>query len=97
MSYLAQKMAKIQDGDGTLLDHSLILYGTNMGNSNQHLHFDVPHILVGGAGGQLKGGRHLPQPTKTVSTANVLASILNIYGIPVEKFGDGDGVIKGLV
>jgi len=97
MSYLAQKMAKIQDGDGTLLDHSLILYGTNMGNSNQHLHFDVPHILVGGAGGQLKGGRHLTHPTKTVSTANVLASILNMYGIPVEKFGDGDGVIKGLV
>ena len=97
MSYLAQKMAKTQDGDGTLLDHSLILYGTNMGNSNQHLHFDVPHLLVGGAGGQLKGGRHITNPTKSVSTGNVLASILNLYGIPTEKFGDGDGVLKGLV
>ena len=47
------------DGDGTLLDHSLILYGTNMGNSNQHQHYDVPHILVGGANGKLKGNRHL--------------------------------------
>jgi Protein of unknown function (DUF1552) len=97
MSYLAQKMSKTPDGDGTLLDHSLILYGTNMGNSNQHLHFDVPHLLVGGAGKQLKGGRHLSNPTKTVSTANVLASILNMYGIPIDKFGDGDGVLKGLV
>jgi hypothetical protein len=96
MAYMANKMAKIQDGDGTLLDHSLILYGTNMGNSNQHLHFDVPHILVGGAGGQLKGNRHISVPSKTVSTANVLASILNLYGIPTEKFGDGDGVLKGL-
>ena len=59
-AYLAEKLKAIPDGDGTLLDHSLILYGTNMGNSNQHQHYDVPHILVGGANGKLKGGRHLP-------------------------------------
>ena len=55
LAYLAEKLKATPDGDGTLLDHSLILYGTNMGNSNQHQHFDVPHILVGGANGQLKG------------------------------------------
>ena len=46
---LIEKLAKTQDGDGTLLDHSLVLYGSNMGNSNQHVHYDVPHVLVGGA------------------------------------------------
>jgi hypothetical protein len=59
LGYLAEKLRSIPDGDGTLLDHSLIVYGTNMGNSNQHLHYDVPHILVGGANGKLKGNRHL--------------------------------------
>ena len=55
LAYFAEKLRSIPDGDGTLLDHSLIMYGSNMGNSNQHQHFDVPHILVGGANGQLPG------------------------------------------
>ncbi len=49
--YFLEKLKAIPDGDGTLLDHSLVLYGTNMGNSNQHQHYDVPHILAGGASG----------------------------------------------
>src|SRR6476469_7048495 len=57
LAYFAQKLKEEKDGDGTLLDNSLVMYGTNMGNSNQHQHYDVPHILVGGAGGQLKGNR----------------------------------------
>ena len=76
LAYFVDKLKKTNDGDGTLLDHSLILYGTNMGDSNQHLHYDVPHILVGGASGQLKGGRHLAYPTKTITTGNLLLSIL---------------------
>ncbi len=55
LAYLVDKLAKTQDGDGTLLDHSLVLYGSNMGNSNQHLHYDVPHVLVGGAERQAQG------------------------------------------
>ncbi len=66
MAYLAEKLKATPDGDGTLLDHSLILYGTNMGNSNQHQHYDVPHILVGGENRQLKGNRHLAYERKTV-------------------------------
>ena len=97
MVYMAEKMKKTQDGDGTLLDHSLILYGTNMGDSNQHLHYDVPHILVGGAGGALKGGRHLSYPTKTVTTGNVLLSILGMYGIHQDSIGDSAGPLTGLV
>ena len=65
LAYLIDKLAKTHDGDGTLLDHSLVLYGSNMGNSNQHVHYDVPHVLVGGLNGKLTGGRHLAYPTKT--------------------------------
>jgi hypothetical protein len=90
-------MKNTPDGDGTLLDHSLILYGTNMGDSNQHLHYDVPHVLIGGASGQLKGNRHLAYPSKTVPTGNLLASILDMYGVHEDKIGDSTGRLPGLV
>src|SRR5258706_13486242 len=91
LAYFAQKLRSIPDGDGTLLDHSLILYGTNMGNSNQHQHYDVAHILVGGAHGQLKGGRHVAYPTKTVTTGNLLLSVMDLFGIHQETQGDSTG------
>jgi hypothetical protein len=96
MAYFTNKLKNTPDGDGTLLDHSLILYGTNMGNSNQHLHYDVPHILVGGASGQLKGGRHLAYPSKTVPTGNLLLSVLDMYGIHQESIGDSTGRLEKL-
>ena len=88
MAYLAEKLRATPDGDGTLLDHSLIMYGTNMGNSNQHQHYDVPHVLVGGANGKLKGNRHLAYERKTVTTGNLLLSVLDMYGIHKESQGD---------
>ncbi len=97
LAYFAEKLKGIQDGDGTLLDHTLVLYGTNMGNSNQHLHYDVPHILLGTASGQLKGGRHIAVPSKTVTTGNLLLSILDMYGIHQDKIGDSSGPMEGLV
>ncbi|MEP7352043.1 MAG: DUF1552 domain-containing protein [Acidobacteriota bacterium] len=97
LAYFAEKLKSIKEGDGTLLDHSLILYGTNMGDSNQHLHYDVPHILIGGAGGQLKGGRHLSFKTKTTTTGNLMLSILNMYGVQQQSLGDSTGVLPGLV
>jgi hypothetical protein len=96
MAYFAEKLKSIPDGDGNLLDHSLILYGTNMGNSNQHQHYDVPHILVGGANGQLKGGRHLAYPSKTVTTGNLLLSVLDMYGIHQDSQGDSTGRLEKL-
>jgi len=57
----------------------------------------VPHILVGGAGGRLKGGRHLAFPTKTVSTGNLLLSIIDLYGIHQQSLGDSTGPLSGLV
>jgi len=97
VAYFADKLASIQEGDGTLLDNSLTLYGSNMGNSNQHLHYDVPMVLIGGAGGKLKGDRHLAFKSKTVPTSNMLLSILDLYGIEAESFGDSTGRLPGLV
>jgi hypothetical protein len=97
MAYLAEKLRAIPDGDGTLLDHSLILYGTNMGNSNQHMHYDVPHILVGGANGQLTGNRHLAYERKTVTTGNLLLSVLELYGVHQDVQGDSTGRLSKFV
>ena len=97
MAYLARKLKEIPDGDGTLLDRTLIMYGTNMGNSNQHQHYDVPHILVGGANGKLKGNRHLKYERKTVPTGNLLVSVLDLFGIDQDKQGDSTGPLPRLV
>ena len=96
LAYFAEKLRSIPDGDGTLLDRSLVMYGTNMGNSNQHQHYDVPHILVGGANGQLKGNRHLHYDTKTVTTGNLLLSVLDMFDIELEKQGDSTGRLAKL-
>jgi hypothetical protein len=96
LAHLIDRLAKTPDGDGTLLDHSLVLYGSNMGNSNQHVHFDVPHVLVGGLNGKLKGGRHLAYPTKTVPTGNLLLTLLDVYDIHQESIGDSTGRLENL-
>lgn len=96
LAYFVDKLSKTEDGDGSLLDHSLLLYGSNMGNPNQHLHYDVPHILIGGNNGRLQGGRHLAYPTKTVPTGNLLLSILDQFDINRESFGDSTGRLDNI-
>jgi uncharacterized protein DUF1552 len=96
VAYLVEKLAKVQEGDGTLLDHSLILYGSNMGNPNQHLHYDVPHVLIGGGNGKHKGGRHLAYPSKQVPTGNLLLSVLDKFDIHQESIGDSTGRLENL-
>jgi hypothetical protein len=96
LAYFIDKLKNIPEGDGTLLDHSLVLYGSDMGNSNQHLHYDVPHVLVGGASGRLKGNRHLAFPSKTVPTGNLLLSVLDLYDIHLDGFGDSTGRIDAI-
>jgi hypothetical protein len=96
VAYLAESLSKAQEGDGTLLDRSLILYGSNMGNSNQHVHYDVPHVLVGGLNGKVKGGRHLAYPSKQVPTGNLLLSLLEKYDIREDSFGDSTGRLEAL-
>jgi hypothetical protein len=68
-----------------------------MGNSNQHQHYDVAHLLVGGANGQLKGNRHLAYERKTVPTGNLLLSVLDMYGISKDKQGDSTGRLPKLL
>jgi len=96
LAYFLEKLRNTTEGDGTLLDHSVVLYGSNMGNSNQHLHYDVPHILAGGASGQLKGGRHLAFPSRTVPTGNLLVSIMDLFDVREESLGDSTGRLTGL-
>jgi hypothetical protein len=96
VAHLADKLSKVKEGDGTLLDQSMILFGSNMGNSNQHVHYDVPHVLVGGAAGKLKGGRHLAYPSREVPTGNLLLSILDKFDIHQDSIGDSTGRLEGL-
>jgi hypothetical protein len=96
LAHLIDKMAKTNDGDGTLLDHSLVLYGSNMGNSNQHVHYDVPHVLIGGLNGKMKGGRHIAYPTRTIPTGNLLLTLLDKYDIHQDSIGDSTGRLEAL-
>jgi hypothetical protein len=89
------RMAKTPDGDGSLLDHSLFMYGSNMSNSDRHNNYPLPVILVGGCNGRLKGGRHLQSPEHT-PIANLHLTVLNkLLDIDLAKFGDSTGYITG--
>jgi len=92
-TYLLDKLRSLPDGDGTLLDHSLILYGSAMSDGNQHNHGPLPVILAGGANGTLKGGRHIRNP-KDTTMSNLLLAMLDKLAIPTEKFGDSTGMIQ---
>jgi hypothetical protein len=93
LAYLLDRLKKTPDGDGTLLDHSMILYGSSMSNSNQHDHDPLPILLAGGASGQLKGGRHLKYAPHT-PMSNLLLTMLNKLGIPADKHGDSTGKLE---
>ena len=75
-----------------LLDHTLILYGSNMSNSNAHDHYPLPTSLIGGGWGRHRGGQHLKYPDHT-PLANVLLTMLQMADVPIESFGDSTGVI----
>ena len=97
MAYLAEKLKGTADGNGSLLDNTVILFGSNMGNSNQHQHYDVPHLLVGGKNLGLRGNRHIHYDRKTVPTGNLLLSVMDMYGINREKQGDSTGRLPKLL
>ena len=88
--YYLDKLASTPDGDGSLLDHMLLLYGAGMADSNRHQNTGLPLVLFGAAGGRVKGGRHLMYPEGTPAT-NVHLSLLDTMGIPVEKMSDSTG------
>jgi hypothetical protein len=95
-SEFVAKLAATPDGDGTLLDRSIFMYGSNMSNSDLHNNYPVPNILVGGGNGRMKlGGQHLALPEKT-PIANLLLTVLQKAGIERDKFSDSTGVIAGV-
>ena len=92
-AYFLDKLRTTPDGDGTLLDHSLVLYGSGMSDGNQHNHTDLPILLAGGASGRLKGGRHLRHP-KNTPMANLLVAMLDKLAVTTDKLGDSTGPIS---
>jgi hypothetical protein len=93
LAYLLEKMQATPDGDGSLLDHSLIMYGSGMGNGNLHRHSDLPILLAGKLGGKFKTGYHYDYKMDT-PMANLLVTILDRAGLPIEKLGDSSGPLK---
>jgi len=89
-------MAATPDGDGTLLDHSMFMYGSNMSNSDLHNNYPLPNIVVGGGNGKLKlGGQQIALPERT-PMANLLLTLLQKAGVEREKFSDSSSVIAEL-
>ena len=76
--------------EGTVLDHSTILFGSNMSNSNAHDHFPLPAVVLGGGAGRLRGNQHLRYPDRT-PVANLMLTVLNRAGVPIETLGDSTG------
>ncbi len=93
MAYFFDKLRATPDGDGNLLDHSMILYGSSMSNPNEHNHFPLPLLVAGGGAGQLKGGRHLKFPERT-PISNLLLAVLDKSGIHMDTLGDSTGKLE---
>jgi hypothetical protein len=93
IAYLLQRLADTPDGDGSLLDHSLVLYGSGMSNSNQHDHTPLPILLAGGASGRLAGGRHI-RAGRGTPLSNLLLSMFEKLDVPAEAFGDSTAILN---
>jgi hypothetical protein len=93
LTYFLEKLKATPDGDGSLLDHSLIMYGGGMGNGNLHRHTDLPCLLAGKLGGQFQTGHHIAYAENT-PMANLLVTILDKVGVPIGKIGDSNGVLR---
>jgi hypothetical protein len=92
---LLDKLKSTPDGDGSLLDHIMIVYGSGTGDGNRHTHHDLPVIVAGDGAGQLAGGRHLRFPEETPLN-NLFLNLLHKAGIPAGNFGDATGHLTGV-
>jgi len=89
------KLAATPDGDGSLLDHSMFLYGSNMSNSDRHNNYPLPLLLVGGGAGTLSGGQHIDLPERT-TLSNLHLTMVNKAGLELKSIGDSTGEIAGV-
>jgi hypothetical protein len=92
-AYFLDKLRSTPDGNGSLLDHSTVLYGSPLSDGNLHMFKDLPILLVGGASGQLQGGRHIRFPKDTPIT-NLYLTLLDKLGVSVENMGDSTGKLE---
>jgi hypothetical protein len=90
LAYLLKKLDAIADGDGTLLDRTVVLYGSGMSDGNTHNNYNVPVVVVGGRDQHLKGNRHLRYP-KGTPLANLSLSLIEKFGVDLDRFGDSTG------
>lgn len=90
-----EKLSKIPEGDGSLLDHTLYMYGSGMGDGDAHDHTNLPIIVAGGAAGNMSGNRHL-KFDKVTPLANLHLTLLNKVGLNMESFADSDGEVAEL-
>ena len=95
-AYFLEQLAAVPEGDGTLLDHSLYLYGSGMGNPNVHDHVNLPVIVAGGAAGKVRGGRHIKFATPT-PMANLHLTLLDSVGVRLDSFADSTGKLETLL
>jgi hypothetical protein len=96
LAYFVRKLQAIPDGGGTLLDHSVVLYGSGMSDGNVHNNYNVPVVVVGGRDLHLKGNRHLRYP-KGTPLANLSLTLMAKFGVPAERFGDSTGKLDDLL
>jgi hypothetical protein len=94
-AYLLDKMRQTPEGDGTLLDHSMFMYGAGMGDGDRHTPLDLPVVLAGGGRGQLKGGRHIRYQENT-PFMNLCVTMLDKVGVTVDALGDSTGRLTDL-
>lgn len=95
LAHFLDRMQSIKEGDGSLLDRSLIVYGSGLGDGNRHNHDDLPIVTFGRAAGKVKPGRHIVYPAET-PLANLYLSALDFAGMPAESFGDSKGRLEHL-
>ncbi|MES2624707.1 MAG: DUF1552 domain-containing protein [Pseudomonadota bacterium] len=93
MTYFVGRLNATPDGDGTLLDHSLVMYGSGMGNSQDHNHSELPIVIAGGASGKIAGGKHVRVESGT-PISNLLVTILDKVGVPVDGFADSNDIVQ---
>ena len=94
-AHFVDRMKAVKEGDGTLLDHSMIVYGGAIGDGNRHTHNNLPVVVAGNGNGAIRTGCHVRYPTNT-PMANSFLSMLEIFGAPTERLGDSTGSLKGL-
>jgi len=95
LAYFLGELKATPDGDGSLLDHALLLYGSGLSDGNLHNHSPLPIVVAGGAAGHCTGGRHLKCPAET-PMSNLLLSMLDMVGVPADRLGDSTGPLTSL-